>query len=118
MNFWSAMVAIVAIVAFSAMRIARYHAGLGDPPSRLRGVVSETLPPVRETELRREIDKLHQRVAVLERGRLRVVCNLEPDEAEVRLTAEPRELLLTNAHPRIAGAVVVVPGECFAVLRM
>ena len=67
MNFWSAMVAIVAIVAFSAMRIARYHAGLGDPPSRLRGVVSETLPPVREAELRRDIEKLHQRVAVLER---------------------------------------------------
>ena len=40
MNFWSAMVVIVAIVAFSAMRIARYHAGLGDPPSRraLRGL--------------------------------------------------------------------------------
>lgn len=69
MNFWTAMVVIIAIVSFSAMRIARYHAGLGDPPSRraLRGLAGETLPPARETELRRDIEKLHQRVAVLER---------------------------------------------------
>ena len=69
MSFWSAMVAIIAILAFSAMRIARYRAGLGDPPSRrsVRGGSVDTLASPRESELREEIDKLRQRVAVLER---------------------------------------------------
>ena len=58
------------------------------------------------------------RCLVLERGRLRVVCNLEPNRAEVRLEAEPRALLLTNSRPQIRGATVLVPEECFVVLRM
>ena len=58
------------------------------------------------------------RCLVLERGRLRVVCNLEPNRAEVRLEAEPRELLLTNSRPQIRGATLLVPEECFVVLRM
>ena len=70
MSFWTAMVAMVAIAGFTAMRMARYRAGLSDPPSR-RGIVSgpivETLSSTRESELRKEIDQLRQRIAVLER---------------------------------------------------
>lgn len=73
MSFWSAMVAIVAILAFTAARIARYRAGLGDPPSR-RGMVSGPIIEAlsaqsaqRENELQREVDDLRQRLAVLER---------------------------------------------------
>lgn len=69
MSFWSAMVAIIAILAFTAMRIARYKAGLGDPPRRgaILGTSVDTAVSHREGELRAEIDKLRQRVAVLER---------------------------------------------------
>ena len=70
MSFWSAMVAISAILAFTAMRIARYKAGLGDPPSRRplhHGAGAVPIASPREAELRAEIDKLRQRVAVLER---------------------------------------------------
>jgi hypothetical protein len=51
------------------MRIARYRAGLGDPPSRrsVLGGSVDVLASSRESELREEIDKLRQRVAVLER---------------------------------------------------
>jgi hypothetical protein len=73
MSFWSAMVAIVAILAFTASRIARYRAGLGDPPSR-RGMVSGSIVEAlsaqssqREAELQREVEDLRQRIAVLER---------------------------------------------------
>ena len=70
MSFWSAMVAIVAIAAFTSMRIARYRAGLGDPPPR-RGAVSgpiiEAFSSTRESELQKEIADLRQRIAVLER---------------------------------------------------
>lgn len=75
MSFWSAMVAIVAILAFTASRIARYRAGLGDPPRRpsIHGAVAEAIaardamPSARENELQREVDDLRQRIAVLER---------------------------------------------------
>lgn len=69
MNFWNAMVAMLAILAFAAMRIARYKAGLGDRPSRRSslGASVDALASFRESELRGEIDKLRQRVAVLER---------------------------------------------------
>lgn len=69
MSFWSAMVAIIAILAFTAMRIARYKAGLGDPPSRrsVHGATTGAIASSREGELRDEIEKLRQRVAVLER---------------------------------------------------
>ncbi len=73
MTFWSAMVAIVAILAFTAARIARYRSGLGDPPSR-RGMVSGPIIDAlsaqnsqRESELQREVEDLRQRIAVLER---------------------------------------------------
>ena len=63
------MVAIVAILAFTSARIARYRAGLGDPVRRghaLRGVAPQVQSP-RELELEKEVDDLRQRIAVLER---------------------------------------------------
>ncbi|MEO5586091.1 MAG: hypothetical protein ABIQ81_00190 [Novosphingobium sp.] len=72
MSFWSAMVAIVAIIAFTAARMARYRAGLGDPPRRasILGATAEAISAStspRETELQREVEDLRQRIAVLER---------------------------------------------------
>ena len=69
MTFWSAMVAIVAILAFTSVRIARYRAGLGDPDRHHRAS-RRTVPQVsspRELELEKEVDDLRQRMAVLER---------------------------------------------------
>jgi hypothetical protein len=67
------MVVIVAILSFTAMRVARYRSGLGDPPSR-RGMVSGPIIEAlsaqsaqRESELQKEVDDLRQRIAVLER---------------------------------------------------
>ena len=59
MSFWSALVAIVAILAFTATRLARYRAEAGTPP--------DALGPAREAALLREIDDLRERVHVLER---------------------------------------------------
>lgn len=72
MSFWSAMVAIVAILAFTATRIARYRSGPGDPPQRrsIHGAVAEAISAsnsAREAELQKEVDDLRQRIAVLER---------------------------------------------------
>ena len=69
MTFWSAMVAIVAILAFTSARIARYRAGLGDPPRRhsIHGAVAEAISSPRESELQKEVEDLRQRIAVLER---------------------------------------------------
>ncbi|WP_304454896.1 malto-oligosyltrehalose trehalohydrolase [Nocardiopsis sp. YSL2] len=58
------------------------------------------------------------RQLVLVRGGLRVVCNLDPVDAEVELDAPPRELLFANGRPRVRGTLVDLPGECFAVLRL
>lgn len=63
------MVAIVAILAFTSARIARYRAGLGDPVHRkhaLRAMAAPG-PSPRELELEKEVDDLRQRMAVLER---------------------------------------------------
>ncbi|MFT4026720.1 MAG: hypothetical protein QM676_07960 [Novosphingobium sp.] len=71
MSFWSAMVAIVAILAFTAARIARYRAGLGDnsrhPSIHSAATDALSSPSPRENELQREVDDLRQRLAVLER---------------------------------------------------
>jgi hypothetical protein len=72
MSFWSAMVAIVAILAFTSARIARYRAGLGDVPRRpsILGATAEAISAsasARENELQKEVDDLRQRIAVLER---------------------------------------------------
>ena len=68
MSFWSAMVAIVAILSFTAARIARYRAGLGDAGRHPRHNPAPQLgPSPRELELEREIEDLRERIAVLER---------------------------------------------------
>ncbi|MFC6088710.1 malto-oligosyltrehalose trehalohydrolase [Saccharothrix lopnurensis] len=54
-------------------------------------------------------------VLVLERGPLRVVCNLGPD-AEVRLDVEPLDVLLASEGVKVAGQVAHLPGDSFAVL--
>lgn len=61
MSFWSAVVAIVAIVAWAKMRTARYQAGLGHPLEELRG--GQRADP----GLEREVIELRKRVEVLER---------------------------------------------------
>ncbi|MBE2997486.1 malto-oligosyltrehalose trehalohydrolase [Nocardiopsis sp. HNM0947] len=58
------------------------------------------------------------RTLVLERGQLRVLCNLGEGPAEIELDAAPVELLAANGHPRISGTTVGVPGEFFAVVRV
>lgn len=61
MSFWSAVVAIVAIVSFASLRIAKYRAlGHGGETPASRG-------GYREAELEREVLDLKKRLAVLER---------------------------------------------------
>jgi hypothetical protein len=55
MSFWTAMVVIAAIMAFTATRIARYRTGSADAG------------PAPESALHKEIEELRQRVKVLER---------------------------------------------------
>ena len=62
MNFWTALVIIVAIAAVVAMRVARYRA-LGDRLSGRHG----TPPDESRAALEREVAELKQRLAVLER---------------------------------------------------
>ena len=61
MSFWTALVAIFAILAFTALRIAKYRS-LGRPGD---GVAPQA--GHREAELEREIVDLKKRLAVLER---------------------------------------------------
>ena len=64
MSFWSAIVAIVAILAWAKMRSARYAAGLGHPMSELRDAMqARNANPA----LEREVMELRKRVEVLER---------------------------------------------------
>ena len=61
MSFWSAVVAIVAILSFASLRIAKYRAlshGGDAPQARIAP---------REAELEREVLDLKKRLAVLER---------------------------------------------------
>ncbi|MEY4240118.1 MAG: hypothetical protein RL339_2719 [Pseudomonadota bacterium] len=64
MNFWTALVIIVAITAFANIRMAKYRAQGGLPKSAepARMVTSQ-----RENELLREVEDLRERVRVLER---------------------------------------------------
>jgi hypothetical protein len=61
MSFWSAIVAIVAILAWARMRTARYQAGLGHPLAELRDGGRA------DPALEREVIELRKRVEVLER---------------------------------------------------
>ena len=65
MSFWTAIVVIVAILAVTATRIARYRAGSADR----RSVAGHRQHPAasREAELEREVEDLHTRIEVLER---------------------------------------------------
>ncbi|GAA1289584.1 malto-oligosyltrehalose trehalohydrolase [Saccharothrix xinjiangensis] len=54
-------------------------------------------------------------VLVLHRGGSRVVCNLGPD-TEVRLDTGPLDVLLASPGVEVAGQVVHLPGDSFAVL--
>lgn len=63
MSFWTAVVAIAAIIAFASMRIARYNSGFDHRHRGTRG----NLPSPREAELTREVEDLRDRIAVLER---------------------------------------------------
>ncbi len=63
MNFWSAVVIIVAIIAFANIRIAKHNARSGGhPPEPARMIASQ-----HEAELQREVEDLRERVRVLER---------------------------------------------------
>jgi len=61
MSFGTALVAIVAIVAFAVMRIVRYNTASSDTPARLPGDDAEKI------RLRSEFEDLRERVKVLER---------------------------------------------------
>jgi hypothetical protein len=68
MSFGSALVAIVAIIAFTVIRITRHRTGFGDRASHLRhGRPGHDLPSPREEQLTREVEDLRDRIAVLER---------------------------------------------------
>jgi FixJ family two-component response regulator len=62
MNFWTAVVAIVAITAFANILMARYRykSGGSEP-------VSQPQTPTRELELERELTEMRERLKVLER---------------------------------------------------
>lgn len=64
MSFWTAVVIIVAIGAFTNLRKARYESqtAVHRQPEPARMVSSQ-----RETELQREVEDLRERVRVLER---------------------------------------------------
>ena len=55
---------------------------------------------------------------VLNRGSLRLVCNLAEEGAEVVLDGPPRELLLASGPATFQGARLDVPGECFVIVRV
>jgi len=70
MTFWSAIVCIVAIIAFTAARIVQSSAGRGarrDRKLRQRFGHGPSRPSPREEQLAREVEDLRARLAVLER---------------------------------------------------
>jgi hypothetical protein len=68
MSFWTALVVIVAIVAITITRVARYRAGQADPRrGRFDGAMADAQAAQRESELQREVEALRERIAVLER---------------------------------------------------
>lgn len=61
MSFGATLIAIVAILAYTAMRIVRYNTAGGEGPTRMPGDDAE------KVQLRREVEDLRERVKVLER---------------------------------------------------
>ncbi|MFM9937517.1 MAG: hypothetical protein ACKVOL_15125 [Novosphingobium sp.] len=82
MSFWTAIVAIVAIIAFANMRSARHRAGLSHPLAELRDAVSA---PPSSPALEREVVELRKRIEVLER--------IITDERDTRRLAQDIEAL-------------------------
>jgi hypothetical protein len=67
MSFWTAIVAIVAIIAFANMRRDRHRFGAGVPnPYKASGYPYQT-EPAANPALEREVIELRKRVEVLER---------------------------------------------------
>ncbi|MBX9884733.1 MAG: hypothetical protein K2X68_07150 [Novosphingobium sp.] len=67
MSFWSAIVAIVAIIAFANMRRDRHRIGAGVPdPFKASGYPYQT-EPAANPALEREVIELRKRIEVLER---------------------------------------------------
>ncbi len=69
MSFWTAMVVMVAIIAFACIRMEKHKA-----QGRIDGSASDdanplhsALPAQRETELQSEVEGLRERIKVLER---------------------------------------------------
>lgn len=61
MSFWTALVAIVAIIAFASMRIAKYNSPSG------RTLASPPRDDGEKLALRSEVEDLRERLKVLER---------------------------------------------------
>ncbi|MDP3907977.1 hypothetical protein [Novosphingobium sp.] len=62
MNSWTALVIIVAIIAFASIRMSRHRQrdNGAEPPN-------QPVTPARELELERELHELRERLKVLER---------------------------------------------------
>lgn len=82
MSFGSAIVAIVAILAWAYLRNARYRAGLVHPQAELRNAASA---PQANPPLEREVIELRKRIEVLER--------IITDERETRRLVQDIEAL-------------------------
>ena len=82
MSFGSAIVAIVAILAWAYLRSARYRAGLDHPLGELRNAASAA--PA-NSALEREVVDLRKRIEVLER--------IITDERDTRRLAQDIEAL-------------------------
>ena len=65
MSFWSALVAIVAIIAFAELRKAKYHAEAGIIRDNSGNQKIARNPG--DGELQREVEELRKRLEVLER---------------------------------------------------
>lgn len=67
MSFWSALVTIAAIIAFTVVRLNRDRAGQGNHWKRNGRGHDAPLPSPREEQLVREVEDLRDRITVLER---------------------------------------------------
>lgn len=67
MSFWSALVTIAAIIAFTVVRLNRDRTGSGHRWNRHDRRDEAALPSPREEQLTREVEDLRDRIAVLER---------------------------------------------------
>jgi hypothetical protein len=65
MNFWTAVVIIVAIAAFANIRMAKHRYEAQGRQQQPNG--TSNLPAPREAELLREVEDLRERIKVLER---------------------------------------------------